>query len=82
MGGSGAGRVDEATPRDGPRPIHEWHWRRRAFPLWGLFIFAFGVFWLGGVAGWWSFDSKYVWPLVVVFFGLSIMIGWATRRHW
>lgn len=45
--------------------------------VFGLFIIFLGLFYLGKNLGWWSFslDWTIIWPMIIIFVGLSIMGG-------
>lgn len=48
--------------------------------LFGIFILAIGVSWLGHDMGWWTFTLPWF-PLAVVLVGLAILFGWARREY-
>ena len=47
--------------------------------LFGLFVLAIGVSWLGNDMGWWVFDLPWL-PLAVSLFGLSMVVKWFTNK--
>ena len=84
--------AEQNTPKSEPekvREIHHHHYEKRSFNparlFIGLLILLVGLMYLGNVSGWYNIglnlDWSIIWPLIVIFIGLSLLggHGWVGR---